>query len=376
MFAIVTDTSANLDCSLLQQRNIAAIPFTFFVGGQEQTCTDTAGFDGPAFYSAMRSGTQVKTSQVSPQQYIDLFSPMLAMGQEILFVGMSSGISGSYHSAEIAAQQLKEVFPDARIRLVDTLSASLGEGLVVIETARLAKEGGSLGELEDFAKSRCARMQQFFVVDDLKYLHKGGRISGGARLAGTLLQVIFASMAAYVLEKHHFYGKNVFFGLVTLTLMFSPTVTTIPNFIIMSNLGLIDTYSALIIPTIGSSMGVFLMKQFMGNVHDAILEAAKIDGAGEVRIFFRIVMPSVKSAWLTLIIFAVQSLWNSTGGVVIRSEELKPLSYALSQIAAGGIARAGASAAVSVVMMIVPIVIFIITQSNILDTMATSGIKE
>ena len=97
MFAIVTDTSANLDCSLLQQRNIAAIPFTFFVGGQEQTCTDTAGFDGPAFYSAMRSGTQVKTSQVSPQQYIDLFSPMLAMGQEILFVGMSSGISGSYH---------------------------------------------------------------------------------------------------------------------------------------------------------------------------------------------------------------------------------------------------------------------------------------
>lgn len=195
-------------------------------------------------------------------------------------------------------------------------------------------------------------------------------------VAGTLLQVIFASMAAYVLEKHHFYGKNVFFGLVTLTLMFSPTVTTIPNFIIMSNLGLIDTYSALIIPTIGSSMGVFLMKQFMGNVHDAILEAAKIDGAGEVRIFFRIVMPSVKSAWLTLIIFAVQSLWNSTGGVVIRSEELKPLSYALSQIAAGGIARAGASAAVSVVMMIVPIVIFIITQSNILDTMATSGIKE
>ena len=90
MFAIVTDTSANLDCSLLQQRNIAAIPFTFFVGGQEQTCTDTAGFDGPAFYSAMRSGTQVKTSQVSPQQY-DLFSPMLAMGQEILFSGYVVG---------------------------------------------------------------------------------------------------------------------------------------------------------------------------------------------------------------------------------------------------------------------------------------------
>ena len=94
----------------------------------------------------MRSGTQVKTSQVSPQQYIDLFSPMLAMGQEILFVGMSSGISGSYHSAEIAAQQLKEVFPDARIRLVDTLSASLGEGLLVLEAADCRDRGMTLDE--------------------------------------------------------------------------------------------------------------------------------------------------------------------------------------------------------------------------------------
>lgn len=172
MFAIVTDTSANLDCSLLQQRNIAAIPFTFFVGGQEQTCTDTAGFDGPAFYSAMRSGTQVKTSQVSPQQYIDLFSPMLAMGQEILFVGMSSGISGSYHSAEIAAQQLKEVFPDTRIRLVDTLSASLGEGLLVLEAADCRDRGMTLDETADRLMAMRHRMAQVFTVEDLKYLRR------------------------------------------------------------------------------------------------------------------------------------------------------------------------------------------------------------
>lgn len=101
-----------------------------------------------------------------------------------------------------------------------------------------------------------------------------------------------------------------------------------------------------------------------------------MDGAGEVRIFFSVVMPSVKSAWMTLIIFSVQSLWNANGGVSIRSEQLKPLTYALGQIAAGGVRRAGASAAVSVVMMIVPITIFIITQSNILDTMTASGIKE
>ena len=189
MFAIVTDTSANLDCSLLQQRNIAAIPFTFFVGGQEQTCTDTAGFDGPAFYSAMRSGTQVKTSQVSPQQYIDLFSPMLAMGQEILFVGMSSGISGSYHSAEIAAQQLKEVFPDARIRLVDTLSASLGEGLLVVEAADCRDRGMTLDETADRLMAMRHRMAQVFTVEDLKYLRRTGRLSNVTALVGMMLNI-------------------------------------------------------------------------------------------------------------------------------------------------------------------------------------------
>ena len=195
-------------------------------------------------------------------------------------------------------------------------------------------------------------------------------------VAGTTGHVIFASMAAYVLEKHHFYGSKAFFGLVVLTLMFSPTVTSIPNFVIMSGLHLVDTYWALIIPPIGSALGLFLMKQFMVTVHDSLLEAAKIDGAGELRIFFGIVMPTVKPAWLTLIIFSFQSLWNSTGGVLIRSEQLKPLPYALNQIMAGGYARAGAASAVGLVLMSVPIIVFILSQSQILDTMSTSGIKE
>ena len=195
-------------------------------------------------------------------------------------------------------------------------------------------------------------------------------------LAGTGLHVIFASMAAYVLEKHRFQGRKAFFALVVLTMMFSPTVTVVPNFIIMTNLRMVDSYAALILPAIGAPLGLFLMKQFMVGIHEAVLEAAKIDGAGEVRIFFKIVMPAVKPAWLTLIIFSAQSLWNTTGGILIRSEELKPLAFALTQITAGGIARAGASAAVSLVLMSVPIIIFILSQSNILDTMASSGIKE
>lgn len=195
-------------------------------------------------------------------------------------------------------------------------------------------------------------------------------------IAGTAGHVILASMAAYVLEKHDFYGRRLFFNMVVISLLFSSTVTSIPNFVIMSKIGLVDNYFALIIPAFGSSLGLFLMKQFMETVPNPMLEAAKIDGAGELRIFFKIVMPSVKPAWLTLIIFSFQGLWNSTGGVLIRSEELKPLPYALNQIVSGGYARAGAAAAVSLVLMIVPIIVFIVSQSQILDTMSTSGIKE
>ena len=159
----------------------------------------------------------------------------------------------------------------------------------------------------------------------------------------TVGQVFVASMAGYVLEKKQFSGEAALsFKVNILSLMFSTAVTSIPNYILMSRLGWIDTYWALIIPAVGSSFGVFLMKQFMGNIHDTILEAARVDGAGEQRIFWTIVMPNVKPAWLTLIIFTVQSMWGATGGAFIYSEELKTLPYALSQIVAGGIARTGA----------------------------------
>lgn len=195
-------------------------------------------------------------------------------------------------------------------------------------------------------------------------------------LVATFFHVIVASMAAFALEKKQFPGRNAYFKLIVSTLLFSGGVTAIPSFIIMTKLGWVDTYLAVIVPAIGSSMGLYLMKQFMCNIPDVLIEAAKIDGSSDWRTFWRIVMPNVKPAWLTLIIFSFQSLWGTTGGTYILSEEKKTLSYALSQIVAGGVARAGAGAAVSVCMMIVPITVFIITQSNIIETMATSGIKE
>ena len=195
-------------------------------------------------------------------------------------------------------------------------------------------------------------------------------------VAGTAGSIIIASMAAYVLEKKKFRMREGIFKLVVNTLMFTPAVTAIPSFLIMSKLGFINSYAAKLIPTVGSSLNVFLMKQFMVGVPNTILEAARIDGSGEQRIFWSIVMPSVKPAWMTLIIFCIQNLWGATGGNYIYNEELKTLPYALSQVMSAGLVRAGASAAITTLMMIVPMCVFVITQSNIMETMMSSGIKE
>lgn len=195
-------------------------------------------------------------------------------------------------------------------------------------------------------------------------------------IVGTVGHVVIASMAAYVLEKHKFPGGKAFFNIVVTSLMFSPVVTAIPNYMVMAKLNWLDTYLALIVPAFGYSLGLFLMKQFMVTVPDSLLESARIDGASEFRIFWQIAMPCVKPGWLTLVIFSFQSLWNNTGGTFIYSEELKTLPYALNQILSGGFARAGVGAAVVFIMMIIPIIMFMVTQSNVIQTMATSGFKD
>ena len=193
---------------------------------------------------------------------------------------------------------------------------------------------------------------------------------------GTFGHVLIASAAAFVLAKYDFPGGKTFFNIVVTCLMFSGYVTGIPNYIIMSRMGMIDTYWAVILPAFAAPIGLFLMKQFMEGLPTALIEAAHIDGAGEFRIFWSIVMPNVKPAWLTIIIFSVQSLWNTNAATVIYSESKKTLVYALQQIQAGGVARTGQAAAVTVIVMLVPITIFILSQSRILETMASSGLKD
>jgi ABC-type glycerol-3-phosphate transport system permease component len=195
-------------------------------------------------------------------------------------------------------------------------------------------------------------------------------------IVGTAGHLLIASMGAYVLAKYEFPGSKTFFKVVITALMFNGYVTSIPNYLVMSKIGWIDTVMAIVVPAFAAPMGLFLMKQYMEGIPDALIEAAKIDGAKEWRIFSRIVMPMVKPAWLTLMILSIQNLWNTRASNFIYSEQLKTLPYALQQIVSGGIARAGVGAAVSLVMMIVPVTAFIIVESNIIETMASSGIKE
>ena len=195
-------------------------------------------------------------------------------------------------------------------------------------------------------------------------------------LVGTVGHLIVASMGAFVLAKYDFPGNKTFFKIVTVAMMFTGYVTQIPNYLILNKLGWIDTYWAIIIPAFASPMGLFLMKQFMEGLPTSLIEAAKIDGANEWKVFTNIVMPNVKPAWMTLIIFSVQALWNNKASTFIYSEERKTLVYALQQIQSGGIARIGQGAAVLVVVMIVPIIIFVLSESQILETMASSGLKD
>ena len=195
-------------------------------------------------------------------------------------------------------------------------------------------------------------------------------------VAGTAIYIILASAAGYALGKGTFKGKSALSALVVWALLFRPEVTAIPQYVIVSKLGMVNTYWALILPALASTMGVFLIRQFVVAIPDATLEAARIDGASEYRIFFKIVMPGIKPALMTAIIFTFQSLWNSASGTqFIFSEKLKGLPNVLSSIVAGGIARAGAASAVSVILMIPPIIVFLISQSSVMETMTHSGLK-
>ena len=195
-------------------------------------------------------------------------------------------------------------------------------------------------------------------------------------IASTSMGVIFGAMAAYPFAKKKFIGKEMMWKLIMLTLLFSGGVTSLPSYIVKAKLGLINTYWVLILPHIASTLHMFLLRQFMLQIPDVLLDAGKIDGAGDMRIFFHVVLPNIKPAWMTVMVLSFMSIWNLGSAGVIWDEPLKLLPTALTQITSASISRTGVSAASSVLLMIPPIVSFIVTQSKMLQTMAHSGIKD
>ena len=183
-------------------------------------------------------------------------------------------------------------------------------------------------------------------------------------------------MCAYPLAKLKIPGINLLNTMVMLSLMFVSAVTDVANYLTISWLGWLDTYRACIIPAMGASLGLFIMRNYMTTIPDSLLEAAKIDGCSDFQIYWRIVMPLSKPAWLTVAILMFQQVWSLDNTNYVYDESLKTLPYALSQITSGALVRQGAGQAVGVLMMIVPAIVFMVNQTKIIETMASSGMKE
>jgi ABC-type glycerol-3-phosphate transport system permease component len=192
----------------------------------------------------------------------------------------------------------------------------------------------------------------------------------------TVLQCVFSSMAAFVLAKCKFPGSKFINGVIVVALLYQSSVIYIMQYIVMAKLHMIDTYMALIFPAIASPMGLFLMRQSISQVPDSMIEAAKVDGAGLFRICWQIVIPNQKPALMTLIIFAFQGAWNIQTGSVVFREQYKTLPTVVTQAASSGLARAGVAMAAAVFLLIPPIVIFMLAQRQVIETMAHSRIKE
>ncbi len=193
----------------------------------------------------------------------------------------------------------------------------------------------------------------------------------------TFLYVIVAALAAFALCKSKIRGRKVFFLIIQFALLFNVYTLSIPRYLIYSYLNMVDTYWVMILPYVASTMGVFLMKQYMeGAIPDALLEAARVDGAGPYRIFFQIALPIVKPCWLTLTLFGFRDIWAAVPDGTVFNESLKTLPTVMTQITSGGIARSGSAMAVTVIMMVPPIIVYMISQGNVIESMSSAGIKE
>lgn len=198
-------------------------------------------------------------------------------------------------------------------------------------------------------------------------------------LAVVFIGLAIAVAAAYALSKKRFRGRNAIFKMNTLSMMFVATAVSIPRYLIIKEVGLIDSFWANIIPMLATPVGVFLLKQFVDQLPDALIEAAKIDGANDYQIIWKIVLPLVKPALATVAILLFQNSWNSmeASKMFINTESLKTFAFYMNTLSnsGNGVAGVGISAAASLLMFLPNVVLFILMQSKVMNTMAHSGMK-
>lgn len=190
-YAIVTDGSCDLPKNICSEYGLTVIPLYYTLSGAvtKRYPDREKGFDSEDFYKMLRSGIQVKTSSPNLDDFRDVFVPLLKSGKDVLYIGFSSGLSGTFNVGRLCAQELREEFPERKITVLDSLCASLGLGLVVLETLKLQRRGGSYEDAVSLARSHAARMHHWFTVDDLMHLKRGGRIGSGTAVMGTVLQI-------------------------------------------------------------------------------------------------------------------------------------------------------------------------------------------
>lgn len=192
----------------------------------------------------------------------------------------------------------------------------------------------------------------------------------------TFFQSVVISMGAFVLAKCKFAGNRLINNIIVISLLYQSNVIYIMQYMVINKLGLTDSLYALILPSVASPVGIFLMKQSISQIPDSVIESAEMDGAGLFRICWQIVMPNQKPALMTLIIFAFQSSWNMQSGAFVFHEEYKTLPTVVNQISSAGMARAGIAMAGAVFMLVPPVIVFTVMQGYIIETMAYSGIKD
>lgn len=189
-YIFFTDSTADLSPDLIREMDAVVIPLTFTLDGQDYlNYPDDRAMASSEFYGRLRQGSSCTTAQINTATFIDYFTPYLEQGRDILYIAFSSGLSGTYQASLLAARELKEKYPERTVECVDSLQASMGEGLVAYTAAMLRKEGQSLQEVAAWVRENAQTFCAWFTVNDLMFLKRGGRLSGTAAVAGTLLGI-------------------------------------------------------------------------------------------------------------------------------------------------------------------------------------------